>query len=51
MGCFHQRHPRRRWRRLHASAGWWRIQVQSRIDAYNRFTAILGVNPGGNLSC
>ncbi|WP_127552439.1 glycoside hydrolase family 19 protein [Actinoplanes sp. OR16] len=26
-------------------------QVQSRIDAYNRFTGILGVAPGGNLSC
>jgi predicted chitinase/chitodextrinase len=26
-------------------------QVQSRIDAYNRFTSILGVTPGGNLSC
>lgn len=26
-------------------------QVQSRVDAYNRFTAILGVAPGGNLSC
>ncbi|MEV4635781.1 glycoside hydrolase family 19 protein [Actinoplanes sp. NPDC049548] len=26
-------------------------QVQSRVDAYNRFTAILGVSPGGNLSC
>ncbi len=26
-------------------------QVQSRVDAYNRFTAILGVTPGGNLSC
>ena len=26
-------------------------QVQSRIDAYNRFTGILGVSPGGNLSC
>jgi predicted chitinase len=26
-------------------------QVQSRIDAYNRFTSILGVSPGGNLSC
>jgi predicted chitinase/chitodextrinase len=26
-------------------------QVQSRINAYNRFTSILGVSPGGNLSC
>jgi predicted chitinase len=26
-------------------------QVQSRINAYNRFTAILGVSPGGNLTC
>jgi hypothetical protein len=26
-------------------------QVQSRIDAYNRFTGILGVSPGGNLGC
>jgi predicted chitinase len=26
-------------------------QVQSRVDAYNRFTAILGVSPGANLSC
>jgi predicted chitinase len=26
-------------------------QVQSRIAAYNRFTSILGVSPGGNLSC
>jgi predicted chitinase len=26
-------------------------QVQSRIDAYNRFASILGVSPGGNLSC
>ncbi|MBB2947739.1 putative chitinase/chitodextrinase [Actinoplanes lutulentus] len=26
-------------------------QVQSRINAYNRFTAILGVTPGSNLSC
>jgi predicted chitinase len=26
-------------------------QVQSRIDAYNRFTGILGVSAGGNLSC
>ncbi|WP_226961697.1 MULTISPECIES: chitinase [Streptomyces] len=26
-------------------------QVQSRIDTYLRFTAILGVDPGGNLSC
>jgi predicted chitinase len=26
-------------------------QVQSRIDAYNRFTSILGVSPGGDLSC
>ncbi|GLW27794.1 glycoside hydrolase family 19 protein [Actinoplanes regularis] len=26
-------------------------QVQSRVDAYNRFTSILGVSPGGNLSC
>lgn len=26
-------------------------QVQSRINAYNKFTAILGVSPGGNLSC
>jgi predicted chitinase len=26
-------------------------QVQSRIDAYQRFTQILGVDPGGNLSC
>lgn len=26
-------------------------QVQSRVDAYNRFTAILGVTPGGNLYC
>ena len=26
-------------------------QVQSRIDAYNKFTAILGVSPGENLTC
>ncbi|MET7572379.1 glycoside hydrolase family 19 protein [Streptomyces sp. NPDC005492] len=26
-------------------------QVQSRVDAYNRFTAILGTSPGGNLYC
>ncbi|WP_229070141.1 glycoside hydrolase family 19 protein [Actinoplanes sp. DH11] len=26
-------------------------QVQSRINAYNRFAGILGVSPGGNLSC
>ncbi|MFJ9626248.1 glycoside hydrolase family 19 protein [Streptomyces sp. NPDC091280] len=26
-------------------------QVQSRVDAYNRFTSILGVSPGGNLYC
>ena len=26
-------------------------QVQSRIDAYQRITGILGVAPGGNLSC
>ncbi|MFD9961373.1 chitinase [Amycolatopsis sp. NPDC058986] len=26
-------------------------QVQSRIDNYQRFTGILGVSPGGNLSC
>ncbi len=26
-------------------------QVQSRIDAYQRFTQILGTAPGGNLSC
>ena len=26
-------------------------QVQSRIDAYNRFSGILGVPTGGNLSC
>ncbi|GAA2922344.1 hypothetical protein GCM10010524_60070 [Streptomyces mexicanus] len=26
-------------------------QVQSRVDAYQRFTAILGVSPGGNLYC
>ncbi|MFI6390318.1 glycoside hydrolase family 19 protein [Nonomuraea sp. NPDC050540] len=26
-------------------------QVQSRINAYQRFTQILGVTPGGNLSC
>ncbi|MEV7418346.1 glycoside hydrolase family 19 protein [Streptomyces sp. NPDC089919] len=26
-------------------------QVQSRIDNYRRFTQILGVDPGGNLSC
>ncbi|MFE0104547.1 chitinase [Streptomyces sp. NPDC059009] len=26
-------------------------QVQSRIDNYKRFTQILGVDPGGNLSC
>jgi len=26
-------------------------QVQSRVAAYNRFTSILGVSPGGNLSC
>ncbi|MEU6349115.1 glycoside hydrolase family 19 protein [Streptomyces sp. NPDC047072] len=26
-------------------------QVQSRVDAYNRFTSILGVGPGGNLYC
>ncbi|NUS05882.1 MAG: chitinase [Nonomuraea sp.] len=26
-------------------------QVQSRVDAYRRFTQILGVAPGGNLSC
>ncbi|MEV4474173.1 glycoside hydrolase family 19 protein [Nonomuraea sp. NPDC049504] len=26
-------------------------QVQSRINSYQRFTQILGVSPGGNLSC
>ncbi|OEV03021.1 chitinase [Streptomyces oceani] len=26
-------------------------QVQSRIDSYKKFTALLGVEPGGNLSC
>ena len=26
-------------------------QVQSRVDAYQRFTQILGVDPGGNLYC
>ncbi|MFG3659034.1 glycoside hydrolase family 19 protein [Streptomyces sp. NPDC047706] len=26
-------------------------QVQSRVDAYHRFTSILGVPPGGNLYC
>jgi hypothetical protein len=26
-------------------------QVQSRVDAYQRFTRILGVGPGGNLYC
>ncbi len=26
-------------------------QVQSRVDAYQRFAQILGVDPGGNLSC
>jgi predicted chitinase len=26
-------------------------QVQSRVDAYNRFAGILGVSPGSNLSC
>ncbi|WP_327137798.1 RICIN domain-containing protein [Streptomyces sp. NBC_01340] len=26
-------------------------QVQSRVDAYQRFTAILGVSPGNNLYC
>ncbi|AGL21436.1 putative chitinase [Actinoplanes sp. N902-109] len=26
-------------------------QVQSRVDAYNRFTALLGVAPGANLYC
>ena len=26
-------------------------QVQSRVHAYNRFTSILGVGPGGNLYC
>ncbi|MEV0823679.1 glycoside hydrolase family 19 protein [Nonomuraea rubra] len=26
-------------------------QVQSRVNAYQRFTQILGVSPGGNLSC
>ncbi|GIJ51767.1 chitinase [Virgisporangium aliadipatigenens] len=26
-------------------------QVQSRINAYNKFAGILGVSPGGNLSC
>ncbi|MFC9280506.1 glycoside hydrolase family 19 protein [Streptomyces collinus] len=26
-------------------------QVQSRVDAYQRFTQILGTSPGGNLSC
>ncbi|MEV6982302.1 chitinase, partial [Sphaerisporangium sp. NPDC051017] len=26
-------------------------QVQSRINAYKRFTQILGVAPGNNLSC
>ncbi|MFB9503026.1 glycoside hydrolase family 19 protein [Saccharothrix mutabilis subsp. capreolus] len=26
-------------------------QVQSRVDAYQRFTAILGVSPGSNLYC
>ncbi|MDX6361757.1 MAG: hypothetical protein QOC85_760, partial [Streptomyces sp.] len=25
--------------------------VQSRVDAYNRFTSILGVTPGSNLYC
>ncbi|MDQ0772133.1 putative chitinase [Streptomyces aurantiacus] len=28
-----------------------RAEVQSRVDAYQRFTQILGVAPGGNLSC
>jgi predicted chitinase len=26
-------------------------QVQSRVDAYQRFTQMLGVDPGGNLYC
>jgi hypothetical protein len=26
-------------------------QVQSRVDAYNRITGILGVSPGSNLYC
>ncbi|MET8136961.1 chitinase, partial [Streptomyces sp. NPDC005251] len=26
-------------------------QVQSRVDAYQRFTSILGVTPGANLYC
>lgn len=26
-------------------------QVQSRVDAYQRFTSLLGVSPGGNLYC
>ena len=26
-------------------------QVQSRVNAYNKFTGILGVSPGSNLSC
>jgi chitodextrinase/predicted chitinase len=26
-------------------------QVQSRVSAYQRFTGVLGVTPGGNLSC
>lgn len=26
-------------------------QVQSRVDAYARFAGVLGVDPGGNLSC
>ncbi|WP_343950671.1 glycoside hydrolase family 19 protein [Nonomuraea longicatena] len=26
-------------------------QVQSRVNAYQRFTGLLGVTPGGNLSC
>ncbi|MDT5041608.1 MAG: hypothetical protein QOE51_2593, partial [Actinoplanes sp.] len=26
-------------------------QMQSRVDAYNRFVGILGVPAGGNLTC
>ncbi|NUT95902.1 MAG: chitinase, partial [Saccharothrix sp.] len=26
-------------------------QVQSRVDAYQRFTGVLGVAPGANLYC
>jgi hypothetical protein len=26
-------------------------QVQSRVNAYQQFTGVIGVTPGGNLSC